>query len=55
MAKEGTPIEIMKVPQLINLAKHLGCNTKGVLKATTAKAYINRVRAEYNLLRLDRK
>lgn len=55
LAKEGTPIEIMKAPQLINLAKQLGCNTKGPLKATSAKAYINRLKAEYNLLRLDKK
>ena len=53
LAKERTPIESMKATQLINLARQLGCNTKGALKATIAKAYINRVKAENNLLRLD--
>ena len=55
LAKEHTPIESMKATQLINLARQLGCNTKGALKATTAKAYINRVKAENNLLTLDKK
>lgn len=55
LAKERTPIESMKAAQLTNLARQLGCNTKGALKATTAKAYINKVKAENNLLRLDSK
>ena len=55
LEKEGTPIESMKAAQLISLARQLGCSTKGPLKATTAKAYINRVKAENNLLRLDKR
>ena len=55
LQKQGTPVESMKPAQLISLARQLGCSTKATLKATTAKAYINKLKAEHNLLRLDKR
>lgn len=54
MKKEGRSIDSMKAPQLIYLARKLGCNT-GILKSLTTKAFIKRVLNEYNLLKMDTK
>lgn len=54
-AKEQIGIDSMKAPQMISLARKLGCTTRQ-LKLTSAKAFIkNLVLNEHNLLTLDRK
>ncbi|MCO5546895.1 hypothetical protein L7F22_000332 [Adiantum nelumboides] len=50
LAKEAARIHSMKGPQLITLARKLGCTTAS-LKPLTAKAYIKKLLNENNLLK----
>ena len=52
MTKERVSIASMKGPQMISLARKLGSTTVQ-LKATNARAFINKVLNEYNLLQRD--
>ena len=52
MTKERVNIASMKGPQMISLARKLGSTTVQ-LKATNARAFINKVLNEYNLLQRD--
>ena len=51
MAKERVNVASMRGPQLISLARKLGSTTTQ-LKVNNARAFINKVLNEYNLLQL---
>ena len=53
MTKERVSIASMKGPQMISLARKLGSTTVQ-LKAANARAFINKVLNEYNLLQRDK-
>ena len=51
LISEGPHISSMKPMQLISLARKLGCRGGQPLKAQSAKAYINKLLSDYNLLK----
>ena len=53
MANKRVNIASMRGPQMISLARKLG-STTAQLKATNARAFINKVLNEYKLLQWDR-
>ena len=53
MAKEKVGIASMRVSELISLARKLGCTTTQ-LKSANARAFINKVLKDYNLLQRDK-
>ena len=51
LIREGPNVSSMKSAQLISLARMLGCKGGQPLKSQSAKAYINKLLNEYNLLK----
>ena len=54
MGSEDMSVESMKAPQLILLARNLGCSTP-TLKHLQAKAFINKTLNEFCLLKMAKK
>ena len=51
LIREGPHVSSMKPTQLISLDRKLGCRGGQPLKALSAKAYINKLMNDYNLMK----